>query len=399
VLKGIILTPNALETTSKTALSDGDLRTKNGRFYLPELDCLRLFAFVMVFLAHSGPKPGTITGGKLSQWIASAGSIVSTTGNLGVFVFFMLSSYLITALLLKELRKTNSIEMKSFYIRRVLRIWPLYLVFLAVSVVVGLFLSYYRVPVGQLVAMVLVSGNWYFGLHGWGTTFASPLWSISVEEQFYLIWPALLKFGGKKIMRAGCLALMALGFLTLAIEGLTGANAVPSIWTNSLVLFQFFALGGLIAFALEGKTLRYGALMRTVLICVGIFLFVLSVTVFDIHANRGAIGATKLICGYSCVDLGCAAVFFSFFGAAIPSSLSFFVYLGRISYGLYVFHEMSLDLSRWILTVAIHRPHSPLKLPLGLMLTIGFAAVSYRLIETPFLRLKDKFALVKSCRI
>src|SRR3954447_12671004 len=153
------------------------------RFYRPELDLLRFFAFFLVFLTH-GPRLND------SFWIGHQYNHIARTGVYGLSLFFFLSSYLITELLLQEKERTGRIHLKAFYIRRILRIWPLYFA----GLLIGVALSEWNKPQfglskTDLLYLVLFVGY----IRG---TMKSPighLWSISVEELFYAIWPVLSK--------------------------------------------------------------------------------------------------------------------------------------------------------------------------------------------------------------
>jgi peptidoglycan/LPS O-acetylase OafA/YrhL len=124
----------------------------------------------------------------------------TTSLSTAVSLFFFLSSYLITGLLDAELQSTGKIHIKAFYVRRILRIWPLYYAFFGFCVVFGLIFSHYRIGKDALIAFTVFAGNWYFVLHGWAAASRSYdlLWSVSIEEQFYLVCPFMVKFFTKR---------------------------------------------------------------------------------------------------------------------------------------------------------------------------------------------------------
>jgi len=140
---------------------------------IPSLDGLRAISITLVVLSH------------LVLWKHISLQVLGDYGALGVHVFFVLSGYLITNLLLQECRRTSTINLRDFYIRRAFRIFPAAFVFIAVVVVL------YRQQMRwyHVAAAVLYSANmdmsrpWIFG----------HLWSLSIEEQFYLLWPFALK--------------------------------------------------------------------------------------------------------------------------------------------------------------------------------------------------------------
>lgn len=149
---------------------------------LPCLDGWRALAIALVLIQHSYPQPGWPIA--LSWWP------LSTIGGVGVRFFFVISGFLITWLMLNEQSRTGKVSLKMFYVRRCLRILPVYFMFLAT---VGLFQSIggYHVSINHWLKCLTFTVN-YGGAH-------SPvghLWSLGVEEQFYLLWPPLAVWAG-----------------------------------------------------------------------------------------------------------------------------------------------------------------------------------------------------------
>ena len=367
------------------------------RFYRPELDVLRFFAFLMVFFGHVWPQRATAIVASLGVPLTIIHGAVDS-GSSGVFVFFMLSSYLITELLLREKEKTSTIHVKAYYVRRILRIWPLYFLVLGLAFVIGLFVPIYRLPGKEIAMMLLLSGNWYFTQHVWGLGFVSHLWSISVEEQFYLIWPVFLKLGGRRALRTGCVALIVLSFVSLFFLSRRGHPANPAIFANSFAICSFFALGGITALWVHGRIPRLSFPIRVLLAISGGLLFLTASTVCRIH-EMALIPAGRLMTGYLLACLGCLAMFFGFLGATVPSWGRVLIYLGKISYGLYVYHLLCAVITGWFEKDVLHHEHWPLSFPFTFLLTVLFAGLSYHFLESPFLRLKERFVFVQSRRV
>ena len=148
------------------------------RFYRPELDVLRFFAFLSVFLYHGLPGlVNTRHSGVVAQ-AALYETIIKGAGRFGVCLFFLLSAYLITELLCRERANTGTIHVGSFYSRRILRIWPLYFAFLFAGVLLGLAIQDYRIEPHRIEAFLLLSGNWYVARIGCSANPIAPLWSI-----------------------------------------------------------------------------------------------------------------------------------------------------------------------------------------------------------------------------
>src|ERR1700756_1323364 len=168
------------------------------RFYRPELDALRFGAFACVFLTHAVPSvrssAETLVHRSVSVWV----QLLGEAGNFGVCLFFVLSAYLITEIMRRESISYGTLSIGRFYLRRVLRIWPLYLGVVLTVALVGLAVPTLHMSKTQLLAYLLFAGNWYLILSPGGTNVLSWLWSISVEEQFYIAWPLIDKLAGKR---------------------------------------------------------------------------------------------------------------------------------------------------------------------------------------------------------
>jgi peptidoglycan/LPS O-acetylase OafA/YrhL len=184
-------------------------------FYHPELDMLRFFAFFVVFVHHFLPQNREAYGKYLNS--VFSGIVVSavTAGGLGVDLFFCLSSFLITKLLIIEHEQTQDIDVRSFYIRRILRIWPLYIFFMLVTIFfVPLILPQENLSRLYIILFLLFFANWACAFSGYPDSVAAPLWSVSIEEQFYLSWPILLKTINIKNLVKMCIVLLLLATAT-----------------------------------------------------------------------------------------------------------------------------------------------------------------------------------------
>ncbi len=350
------------------------------RFDRPELDLLRLLAFCLVFVRHAPPFRVSV------QPLLHAVSLFCQGGAFGVDVFFVLSAYLITELLRREKLRTGTLDLGAFYMRRILRIWPLYYVFLFS---VGFFTRHSadRLPPGALLAFSLLAGNWYC-TGGFVEGPAGPLWSVSIEEQFYLAWPLLLRvLRRRQILWLSCslLIVSALVKTSLLLHG----AAYARIWCNTFARMDTIAVGVLTAYLLEGKLPLLSGLLRTLLALVACALIYLAIAYCHVLGTPTVVGG---LLGYLCGLLAALAYFFAFLGAfegGFPAVFEPLRYLGRISFGLYVFHELAIGLWAPPHFAALHT------FP-ALVTTIVFAWISYELLEKPFLRLKGRFTKVRS---
>src|ERR1700728_1401265 len=168
---------------------------------IPSLDGLRAISILLVVVAHSSEN--------FSRWIKLPLGTYLLFGHLGVSVFFVISGFLITSLLLKEWNATGTVGLKRFYVRRAFRIFPpfyLYLGIILVLVLAGVFHTSLRAFFFAAIYCTdyyLGPGSWFVGLQ--------HIWSLSVEEQFYLLWPAALLLLGKRkaVYLAGFLILIS----------------------------------------------------------------------------------------------------------------------------------------------------------------------------------------------
>jgi peptidoglycan/LPS O-acetylase OafA/YrhL len=367
-------------------------------FYRPELDGLRFFAFLAVYANHTVKFGVTGQHHHLPDAVANALGTIGKAGAFGVDLFFVLSSFLITELLLRERRARGSLDVKSFYIRRILRIWPLYFAFLFFAYALTFFVPHEKLTAWHLMGYALFSGNWFYMYRPMASV-AGPLWSVSVEEQFYLIWPWAVRRGptGRIVWLA--VGLVVLGMAIRLVLGLKGINE-PWVSKNSLTRVDGIAAGVILAAALSGRMPRLSFWERTALLCGGLGVLLWVANQFDLIDTHTP--AVYLTLGWPLVAAGCVGVVLSALGGNSPFDFVLrskpIIYLGRISFGLYVFHQLGLLLSE-----AIFPRHESVasqwlgNTVLALLLTMMMAAASYRWLERPFLQLKQRrFTVVRS---
>jgi len=376
------------------------------RFYQPELDALRFTAFVAVFICHSVPntvESEAIRGDVTLRILAD----VKAMGNFGVCLFFLLSAFLITELLRREYHKFSFIRIKAFYLRRILRIWPLYFCITVIYAFGGHFFPALHLEPKRIAAYFLLAGNWYIFLHPWIKTPLRALWSISVEEQFYLVWPWAMKFRTDRWLVAICIVFILASICTVYITSVNQQYAYITVWVNSLVQFQFFAWGALLAITARGRVPKIQNWQRAGMAVAGIFFWWVAAAIEQIK-HPGPHPPFQYCFGYLWVAIGCILIFLAFWGINSHKIPSCSVYLGKISFGLYVFHETAFlltdELQKHIenssvsaLWISDHLyPVLLLNKAIAFTLTVGLAALSYRFWESPFLRFKQKLTLIES---
>jgi peptidoglycan/LPS O-acetylase OafA/YrhL len=364
--------------------------TQQSRFYLPELDSLRFFAFLAVFICHLPVashweyelrRPDGFGIEKILHSLFSAGSY-------GVDLFFALSAYLITELLMQEKERSGSIHVSKFYLRRILRIWPLYFAFVA-----GCYLaSQFNGAVA--IAFMLFVGNFTFPVVLKQLPLGVQiLWSISVEEQFYLIWPHIARF----LTRASLLgAGISLWVVTIVIRYVSLRYGKPPslIWYFSPARLDPLACGILISVLVHSVGKNPLGRFRPVLMFAGIACWLIA-SFSDF--NQPDTAPMTVVLAYILIALGAGAFIFAAFGLRESWFVHpWLVYLGRISYGLYIFHATVLTMLAVLLQGLPPLTRWPLYPILGLVITVAVAATSYQWFESPFLRLKSHFQYIRS---
>jgi peptidoglycan/LPS O-acetylase OafA/YrhL len=360
------------------------------RFYQPELDGLRFYAFLAVFAFHILPEPPAFYSGLhlplTSLWVG-----VAKSGASGVDLFFALSAFLITSLLLRERQQTGGISLRLFYVRRILRIWPLYLVVLAVAVALAHTIPSQNLPRYYLVGYLLFVGNWVNAAFGRPKSVCAPLWTVSIEEQFYLVWPALMKMLGRQGMIIAAVVTFLLATLSQIGVALTGLSS-RYIYYGSTSRSGSLALGILLAlFADRLPGLTRG--MRLLLLAAGLAGWIASSGwLID---QPGPLDM-RAVLGRLVASVGAVAILYAGLGSRSRLVTSdWVVYLGKISYGLYMLHFVGI-----LIMVDLLHPRWGWQLlatrALGLLTTVLLAWASYRWVESPFLRWKNRFATVLS---
>ncbi len=400
--------------------ADGDVPPAAGRVYFPELDGLRFFAFLLVYIFHGGIPQlawgidrvshalGNVTPTPRGSVPWSLGRTIASNGWVGVQLFFLLSGYLIATLLLREEQRDGRIDLRAFWMRRILRIWPLYysivlLTFFLLPILDGATWSGVIRPLWthHLPAFLAFLGNWSMALIGPVPYDAiSILWSVCVEEQFYLFCPLLLawvrpsaRIGVVLTMMAGAIVARWMSAEALARQAITPIHFQFSTLTQLDTLLS----GVLLALLTSGRTIRLRPLadvaIKTLAGVGG-----LAILVRDGFAQRGPI--ERAVGFVALWSVGLAIVAASASGRGVWGAIlrhPRLVRLGRISYGLYMYHEIAFWMQRRLFDLVGWFPFQEFFATIAsFALTVGLASASYRYLETPFLRRKSRWSRVAS---
>lgn len=316
---------------------------------------------------------------------------------MGLCLFFTLSAYLITDLLLDERENHGGFSVWRFYVRRALRIWPLYFTGIAIGVALSVFL-HDSAGVTAFAWYLLFAGNFFIASFGYFGNPMMPLWSISIEEQFYLISPWAIRWLSRRGLLLFALFLMIAANITLFALGQRHADTNTAVWANSLVQFEMFATGMLLALARKQFAWNRPGL-GWLLVLTGPILWFIACFVF--HAKQQgtagrAVNGMTLSIGYGFIALGCACILHGFCMIGPTHVPRWAAYLGRISYGLYVFHVLAIELTRIYFQQLPGFLYSTAAALVAFLLTVSAAVLSYTYLESPFLRVKRRFEVVHS---
>ena len=326
-----------------------------------------------------------------------------TGGYVGVDVFFVLSGFLITGLLLRELRSTGTISLRDFYARRVRRLLPVSALVLLTTALASLVLL---PPLDRGTALTDVSAaalyvaNWHFALTDaayTAPTGKSPvlhLWSLSVEEQFYVAWPLLLlavtagiRSGRRRLVvqRRVALALAVLGVVSLALSAQLSQGLGP--WAYYGLHTRAWELAAGAALALVAPRLR-GLPRELALIAgwVGVALVVLSAVVLDEDTAFPGTAAALPVAGTALL-VAAGAGLAGVVGVGVALSGAVPRYLGRISYAWYLWHWPCLVLLAGVGRAADEEGTATTagasRVLLAVAVSFVLAALTNVLVETP----------------
>jgi peptidoglycan/LPS O-acetylase OafA/YrhL len=348
--------------------------------YLPQLDGVRALAAGLVVYAHLFPAEPVHDALRGISW-----------GYVGVRLFFVLSGFLITGILLDARAQAPAGArfgaLRSFYARRFLRIFPLYFATLAVVLAC-------KWPADSVEAISYLSftSNWYVCWQGADGLLAPHFWSLAVEEQFYLVWPWLVLCLPRRWVFPTVVAVAALGPVSRLLLVLLRVSGIV-ITFNTVGCLDTLGAGAVLAYLVRSPGGRSSArfVWGSALAAVPL-LFLTVAGPWPTHA----------VVQFAARDLFWAAVGVVLVSAAARGLPGFLgrvlgggpvAYLGRISYGIYIFHEFTPAVVPWLLDL-VGLPFPPEGYGRAALLTglsVGMAVVSWHALEAPLNRLKTWF--------
>jgi peptidoglycan/LPS O-acetylase OafA/YrhL len=381
--------------------------------HVPPLDGLRGIAVLLVMLHHFWLVPTVartdVSAGTLPLLADRALMAVAVSGWVGVDLFFVLSGFLITGILLDT--KGSRSYFRTFYIRRTLRIFPLYYCFVAVvlvlPVVVGIGVPGVREMVHDTAAWYLTyTSNILIAWRGWESVplALGHLWSLAIEEQFYLVWPLVVFALSPRSLGRICFGII-LASLGLRIIFVSMGFSPEAAYVFTLTRADTLAVGALVALSVrqpgEAPSQRWWGLIGVASAAALLLVFV---------RDRGLSYEDRFVgtIGYTAIALLFAAVVLNAYSCSPGTwrgrllGAATLRWLGRRSYAVYIFH---VPVIYAIVGVGVH-PHSfptlfgtplPGRVVIFVVATgisLAMAAISWIILERPFLRLKDRFGYV-----
>jgi peptidoglycan/LPS O-acetylase OafA/YrhL len=369
------------------------------------LDGLRGIAFLMVFFFHV----------HWNQW-----------GWPGVQLFFVLSGFLITGILvdMKETLPAKPYFIK-FYGRRILRIFPLYYFYLALmwvltawAISTGFEPAPMQVYQKEMPYALTYVYDFYFALDRYVPSyFLTHFWTLAVEEQFYLVWPLFILLTPRKYLQKAFWGVIALApllrLLTLILHGtqtfsFLRDNVALVVYSLPFTHLDAFALGALLTLIRIPKAKTIFLISLVTLPLLGLATDYLATGQWkDVSLASFGFPITmqygdKFIWGYTLVNGLCALVVYGVAQLGWGTRLLEWRplrYLGKISYGLYVYHLAIIWLMATIFDLNISEPFPPLLAFVTFGLVCIVAALSFHLMEKPLMDLKDRFFAVPSERV
>ena len=376
----------------------GGTTTVRDRGHLPGLDGVRGLAILLVMAVHfvGNATPHT--------WGERLATRLGGYGVLGVDLFFVLSGFLITGLLLDS--KGAPGYFRNFYARRTLRIFPLYYAVLALLFIAAPRLWALPAPLAEArshqVWLWTYTANFYIAAKAsWALTYVSHFWSLAIEEHFYLLWPLVVFTFSRKILERICLGVVGAALLLRIALSLAGVSELSiSVLTPCRV--DTLCVGALLAAIARRESGPALLIQRSGMAAIGLAAVILVVSAFSsvtqiglpiLHPIRGTLYAFffAALTLMSLQDARQALVARLFQGSLLRT-------FGKYSYGLYVFHGI---LSQHMLYLRVedrlgallgtHWRGMAAQAILGAGLSLLVAALSYELFERRFLALKKFF--------
>ncbi len=355
------------------------------RVHFPGLNVIRAYASLSVLIVHVKQNFGELRTQPANIPVLD---LLVLDAHIAVDFFLVLSGFLITYLLLYEQYQTGEINTRLFYTRRILRIWPLYYLITAIGlfilpVLMGEDYALTGFPVIKSILVLIFLPNFVGSLGPLG-----HLWSIGLEQQFYLIWPWVLK-SSKRFLQV-CVGIILVKLFLAPIINLFLGDSVRVLFLS--LRFESFAVGALGAYIYFNHSRIIEYIYSPVIQIAG-YLGLILMAIFDLpltYINHLLVSILFIV-----VILNIATNP----NPKIVIDNKYTDALGRVSYGIYMFHYPILYLTLIALNnlgVQEGTLYSILLYSITIILTIGISMLSYRVFESKFLNMKRNYSVIRS---
>jgi len=362
----------------------------NKSLYLSGLNGLRAIASLAVVFSHLTLELEKFN---LSPYLlgknASGKPVSYQLASNGVTIFFVLSGFLITYLIQLEKEKTNTIAIKKFYLRRILRIWPLYYLYFVLAIITAVLFSY-DFNSSSIFFYIFFTANIPF-IMNMSLPFLHHYWSIGVEEQFYLFWPWLNKLINKNLIKKIFFLIVILNIIRVIIWVIMPYTelAIATIVNR----FDCMMIGGLGAYYYKKNNHLFLKLVDNKISQSIAFFILLLVGLNSFHINSiidmWIISLVALILIVGQINIK---------NRLINLDTSVFNFLGKISYGVYVYHPLIIFYLSFLLKdISLNFFWKYIAVYCSVFgTTILISYISFEYFEKWFRIEKDKYAIVKS---
>ena len=391
-----------LISTNKTRFPD--LAVNKTKVFFPNLDALRFFAFFFVYLSHTNIGDlliANIENGLIRAII----KFIFHNGELGVSVFFVLSGFLITYLIITEINNNGRLDIKAFYIRRTLRIWPLYFLVLIFGFELYPFLKELLGIHSDLCSRPLF---YYLFLSNFDLIHIRQLcpgneamingitWSVAIEEQFYLIWPIFFIFISKRIFPYLFIILLVLGFI-FRFNNLSDNHI---LYYHTLSVFGDLIIGAFAAYLVIFSK-KFKLFFEKLKLKAIIFIYIIGFIICIFGHLLNYLDLFKLFYRFL------TSSFFAYIILEQNFNANSSIKLGKLklnsiarkyTYGYYLLHPISIlivdvisriikfDVSGWFGILG--------SATVALLITFVISYISYHYFEIHFIKFKDRFSYV-----
>lgn len=373
------------------------------RIYFEHLDVLRFVAAFMIVILHAyvswvawfgqldiltldGEEKFTFFGEFVDVFLRNMG--------IGVDIFFLISGFLITYILIEEKKRHGRINIKNFMIRRTLRIWPLYFLLIAITPFLVIWVN---VPAPDYIPNLLFLNNFHtIQTHVWPYPFGH-FWSICIEEHFYLVWPFIIAFVPNKRLMPVFVSVIVFSILFRVYSSLVFESTWYILYLNTLSRMDVLVIGAVGAYYYSEKAFTFSLNRWVRYSLLLLFIMSLSLQVVELWTDYFEAGFKKF---FTIAIFAVLMLDFNFaknFKHILPPK-SIIHYFGKVSYGIYMYSNILIIIIIKKFMWAFESKNFWIFMFLNIALSLIIPIISYELFEKHILKLNKRFRTVKTDR-